>query len=102
MPPEQQGIITTPDFVRAAILRSLGARLIRIESDPKRADRKTVVLDVTSVRGGAAARAAEFARELGAAVNAATDIDAINGILDNTALASVSGHFSDLKRRSAA
>lgn len=92
-------ITRTPDFIRAAMLRALGARLIDVLRDPN--GRVEVVLDLSGVLDSLDHTATTLLREIHAAASAETPTAAANGIVDGSFLSQVSGHLSELKRRAA-
>lgn len=97
MEPDPQHVTITPDFVRAAILRALGARLIKLVRDPH--GRAFVHLDLSGVMDSLEHTASTLLREVHAAAALPSPKAAADCIVDGTFLTAVSGHLSDLKRR---
>jgi len=90
--------IRTPDFIRASLLRALGARLVGFDT-ASNGGRMVVVLDVSGVLDSLTHNVECLVRELRAAANADCAESAANAVIDNSLLSQISGHHSDLKRR---
>jgi len=88
--------IHTPDFIRAATLRALGARLVDVGRD---GDKRYVVLDVADMADTLRQSAIAIARELEAIAEMESPAAIADALASNTLLGTIAGYHSDLKRR---
>lgn len=87
----------TADFMRAAIYRALGARLLRME---RKGARVVAILDLSTVGDGLAA-GIEAMRAEHHAAQGHSGSEAVARLVDNTFLGLISGHMRDLKLQAA-
>jgi hypothetical protein len=86
----------TQDFFEAAFLRSLGARLLRVDG----ASPGTAVLDVSEINAGTLAdTAGRLARELSEATAGEVTADKLRRLYDNSCVGAMRGHFHVIRSR---